>query len=153
MCIFTDRWKFYQDIRVDPKVSIESINTEYICELGLRLGYHYPNLNPTTIRDFYILNDFNYLNSKSKYNINLNLMVSLTETKFGLTELIEILSREKGLFNNNQDFSVFYSEYIKFKQNYNALFIRFDNHTLDVFNTRINNNDKFILPSEIKKSR
>lgn len=47
-------------MRVDPKIKPESFNSKYICELGLRLGHHYPNINHQlrcyaeggTIRDF-----------------------------------------------------------------------------------------------------
>jgi len=115
--VYTDRLKFYQDMRVDRRVKLETFNPKYICELGL--GHHYPNINPNTIRDFYILNDFNYLNS-SPYvfqNIKLNIIISLYEAKTELNEFNKSLTKEnilpfEGGKNRDYVYKLYKKEYI-----------------------------------------
>lgn len=82
----SERELFYYRDNISYKDSPERFNIKFNNELGLMLGRFYPNVNPNTLRDFYILNDFNYLNNSLRYNIGLNIIISLTEAKIGLIE-------------------------------------------------------------------
>lgn len=156
--VYTDQLKFHQDMRVDPKIKPESFNSKYICELGLGLGDHYPNINPSTLRDFYILNDVNYLNS-SPYvlqNIKLNIIISLIEANIELNSFNQYLmaSPYKILSKNTAyDFKIYKKEYNIFIKHYKAFFNKFDVSTLKLFNDRLRKKSKFITSNNVKETR
>lgn len=108
--------------------------------------------NANSLREFYVLNDFNYLNSKSKYNINLTLLNNLFASRMEIENMINIMKLEPSLINNNE-FEILERDYKLFYNNYETVYHQFNKHTMDLYNDRYYNDSKYISVNNIKKSR
>jgi hypothetical protein len=108
--------------------------------------------NVDSLREFYVLNDFNYLNSKSKYNINLTLLNNLFSSRMEIENMINIMKLDSRLINNDE-FIILEKDYKLFYNTYDTFYHQFNKHTMDLYNDRYYNDSKYISVNDIKKSR
>lgn len=144
--------KYYFDFEEANK--LEEHNVKLNHQLGMILGEisKNKNINPDTLLQFYVLNDVNYLNSKSPHNINIDLMVSLNLSKDALSDVINIMKREPGL-TQDPNLKLLTNYYDRFINHYECLFIKLNKLTLDLYHSRLENQEPFISPNELKKTR
>lgn len=143
--------KYFFDFEVNK---LETHNVKYNHQIGLSLGdiTGNKNINPNTLLQFYVLNDFNYLNYKSNNNINLDFMVSLVQSKEAFSEFFGIMKLETTI-SKDKDYIEINKQYSQFINHYECIFIKLNKLTLDLYNSRLDKNEAFISPTEIRKTR
>jgi hypothetical protein len=108
------------------------------------------HFNEGMLMEYYILNDYDYLNNTSEYNIKLHLIYNLVKFKNSIDGVIKDLKLEISNINR-EEFRSLYNLYKSFGENYINFFKSLDKLTLSIFKDRFNNG--YILPNEIIKSR
>ena len=102
---------------------LEKYNIKFNNALSYHLSeiFNLKGFNSEVLREYYILNDFDYLNSKSKYNIKLKLISNLNDFKLCINPTLALTKLDKSL-SDNANFKELYELYELFNKEYEKLF-------------------------------
>lgn len=120
--------------------------------LELHLKYYINNFNNSKLKEFYVLNDLDYLNVKNNKIIDIELFNNFRLFKNYMNDNIETIIREPSLFNS-MEFIRMNSLYKSFILDFDIMYNSYDKSTLNNIDSKYDNNMKFKSIDNLKKTR